>query len=103
MLNYTKWLIIIIFLIITSATVFTLIYYNAEGYTNNFDDALYLAIQVQTSIGVDVTGIENRTPVKNWITVQSIIAYTLNIFIVIFISVAIGQNIAQASSGIIVK
>jgi len=80
--NIKAYVILVIGIIIISCITFTLIYYN---YQNSFDDALYLSVQIQSSVGIDATS-KNKEQVKNWITVQSIITYILNITIVIILS-----------------
>jgi hypothetical protein len=60
-------------------------------------------IGMVTGIGIDVTNYQRFPAIKNWTTVQSIIAYICNILIVILISIYIGQNVIKETASIVVK
>ncbi len=77
-------IILCIALIIISVVFFSIIYLINKVDGENYDDAIYTSIQIQTSIGLD-NNISNRASIRNWITVQSIITYILNIALVVFL------------------
>jgi len=74
-------IILCIALIIISTIFFSIIYLIDKQTGQSYEDALYTSIQIQTSIGMDNEA--SRTSIKNWITVQSVITYILNIALVI--------------------
>jgi hypothetical protein len=83
-LNSKGIIILCIALIIISVVFFSIIYLINKVDGESYDDALYTSIQIQTSIGLD-NNISNRASIRNWITVQSIITYILNIALVVFL------------------
>jgi hypothetical protein len=88
-MNQKYIIILIIALIIICIFTFTVIYLVDDNTDNTFQDAFYTSIQIQTSIGMDNES--NRKSIKNWITAQSILAYLLNILLVIFLSVFLAK------------
>jgi hypothetical protein len=92
MKNLKNYLLLILFLIILCCVVFSIIYYAIDD-TDSYENALYLSVQIQTSVGIDIEGVKDRAGVRNWITVQSILAYTLNILVVVFIAEYISRFI----------
>jgi len=101
--RFTRYLIILIIIILISLISFSIIYYNCEGYEDYFSEAFHLSVQIQTGIGIDVTNYQRFPAIKNWTTVQSVIAYICNILIVILISIYIGQNVTKETASIVVK
>jgi hypothetical protein len=86
-MNHLRIVILVSFLIIICLFFFSIIYFLDENSDPSYEDAFYTSVQIQTSIGLDSTS--NRLSIRNWITVQSILAYILNISLVIYLSVAI--------------
>ena len=84
------WLAIFITLELITIFVFAAIY-NALNVNEirDYTDGLYLSVQIQTSIGMS----ENISTklLKNWVTVQSIISDILNILLITFIGLYIGN------------
>ncbi len=74
-------------LILISTFTFSIIYLINKGSDETYQDAFYTSVQIQTSIGM--SNASDRISIRNWITVQSILAYILNIILVIYISVAL--------------
>ena len=78
------WILILVILIILNIIIFAILYWKSDTneYTS-FEEGLYLSVQIQTTIGYsDFT--ENRG-VRRMVTIQSLIAYLLNIISVIFL------------------
>ena len=86
---HTNIVILIVFLIIISLFFFSIIYYLDENADETFEDAFYTSAQIQTSIGM--SNASDRVSIRNWITIQSIISYILNIILVIYLSVALSK------------
>lgn len=86
-----KWVIILVILEITTIFVFAAIY-NAlnTDEVRDYMDGLYLSIQIQTAIGMSES--IRTKPLKVWISVQSIISDILNISLIIFIGIFIGNK-----------
>lgn len=86
-----KWVLILIIFEVVNIFIFAAIYnaLNTEE-VRDYMDGLYLSIQVQTAIGMS----ENiRTkPLKVWISVQSVLADILNILLITFIGIFIGNK-----------
>lgn len=70
-------------LIIISIFLFSVIYLINKDSTESFEDAFYTSVQIQTSIGM--SNASDRLSIRNWITAQSILAYLLNIILVIYL------------------
>jgi hypothetical protein len=87
MYSHKSIIFLIVALIIISVFFFSVIYLINEHADENYQDAFYTSIQIQTSIGM--SNASDRRPIRNWITAQSIIAYMLNIILVIYLSVAL--------------
>ena len=87
MYSHKSIIILIIALILISIFFFSVIYLINEHADETYQDAFYTSIQIQTSIGM--SNASDRRPIRNWITAQSIIAYMLNIILVIYLSVAL--------------
>ncbi len=86
-MNHKNKIILIILLIIICLFFFSIIYYIDENSDETYQDAFYTSVQIQTSIGM--SNASNRISIKNWITIQSILAYILNIILVIYLSVVL--------------
>lgn len=83
-MNANYIFILILGLIIISILLFTIIYFLIDE-TLFFSDALYYSVQIQTSIGA-INISEDRT-IKNVVTVQSLISFTLGIALVTMIGI----------------
>ena len=79
--------IILIILIIINVFIFAWIYDVENG---TFNEGLYLAVQVQTLVGL--SDASRHSDLRTWITIQSIIAYVLNLLLVTFISLIFLKN-----------
>jgi hypothetical protein len=86
-MNHKYITILIVALIIICIFTFTIIYLVDENTDDTFQEAFYTSIQIQTSIGM--SNASDRKSIRNWITVQSILSYLLNIFLVIYLSIAL--------------
>ena len=75
-------------LIIINVVLFMLIYFLMDE-TIHLDDALYYSVQIQTTIGAVDTSKERS--IKNMVTIQSIVAFTLNAFLIIFLTMGISR------------
>jgi len=84
----TTIVLILLFLVILNVVVFTIIYDNVDSY--GFDESLYLAVQIQTSIGL--SDAFSHKDLRYYITTQSAIAYILNILLVTYIALIIVKN-----------
>lgn len=79
--------IILILLIIANVFIFAWIYDIENG---TFNDGLYLSVQVQTLVGL--SDASRHYDLRTWITIQSIVAYILNLLLVTFISIVFLKN-----------
>jgi hypothetical protein len=86
-MNHKYIIILIVALIIICIFTFTIIYLVDENTDDTFQEAFYTSIQIQTSIGM--SNASDRKSIRNWITAQSILSYLLNIFLVIYLSIAL--------------
>ena len=85
-----KYIIILLaVLIIICLFTFTIIYFANKNDDETFQEAFYTSVQIQTSIGM--SNAADRIHLRNWITTQSILSYLLNIFLVIYLSVALSK------------
>ncbi len=88
-----KWVILLITLEIIAIFVFGLIYDRLETTeVRDYMEGLYLSVQIQTAIGMSNTITERNLQV--WITIQSIVSDILNILLITFIAMYIGQKFA---------
>ena len=86
-MNLTLWLSIVIILIICNIIIFAVIYHQTDTpELPTWTDAFYLSIQVQTTIGMSEVPNKN---VRNLVTLQSLIAYILNIIFAILLGLTI--------------
>ncbi len=85
-----KWLVLFVSLEIIVIFSFAAIY-NALNVNEirDYMDGLYLSVQIQTSIGMS-ENISTKV-LKNWVTIQSIISDILNILLITFIGLYIGN------------
>ena len=85
-----KWLVLFVSLEIIVIFSFAAIY-NALNVKEirDYMDGLYLSVQIQTSIGMS-ENISTKV-LKNWVTIQSIISDILNILLITFIGLYIGN------------
>ncbi len=67
---------------------FTIIYYSVNELIT-FDDAFYYAVQIQTNIGAVEIGKERE--IRNIVTVQSLIAFFLNVFFAALLAVVVSR------------
>ena len=67
---------------------FTIIYYSVNELIT-FDDAFYYAVQIQTNIGAVDVGRERE--IRNIVTVQSLIAFFLNVFFAALLAVVVSR------------
>lgn len=79
--------IILLILVILNVILFSIIY---ENENKNYDESIYLSIQIQTLVGLN--GVSEKTNLRTWITIQSVVAYILNILLVAYIGVIILKN-----------
>ena len=88
------WLVLFVSLEIIVIFTFAAIY-NALNVNEirDYTDGLYLSVQIQTSIGMS-ENISTKV-LKNWVTVQSIISDILNILLITFIGLYIGNLFAR--------
>lgn len=93
-MNAKNIVILLIFLIVICTLTFSIIYFIDENSDESYEDAIYTSIQVQTSIGM--SNASDRLSLRNWITAQSIIAYTLNILLVLYLSAMVGSVVVEA-------
>jgi hypothetical protein len=84
MFSHKGVIILTIILILICIFTFSIIYQINKDYHESYEDAFYTSIQIQTSIGM--SNASDRTSIRNWITAQSILAYILNIILVIYLS-----------------
>lgn len=87
MISHKAIIILTICLILISTFTFSIIYLINKGSDETYQDAFYTSVQIQTSIGM--SNASDRLSIRNWITAQSILAYILNIVLVIYLSVAL--------------
>lgn len=79
--------IILCILVILNTALFSIIYDVENG---TFGESVYLSIQVQTLVGL--SDASNKHDLRTWITIQSVIAYILNILLVTYIGVIVLKN-----------
>lgn len=77
-MSVIQLLILIIGIVIISTLLFSIIYYIVKD-DISLDTGLYYSVQIQTSIGA--LEIHKERKIRNIITIQSIIAFCLNIFL----------------------
>ena len=87
MISHKAIILITVGLILISTFTFSIIYLINKGSDESYEDAFYTSVQIQTSIGM--SNASDRLSIRNWITVQSILAYIFNIVLVIYLSVAL--------------
>ena len=86
-----KWVILLIVFEIIAIFIFAFIYSSLEtNEVRDFFDGIYLSVQIQTAIGMSNT--INERNLQVWITIQSIISDILNILLITFIAMFIGQK-----------
>lgn len=79
--------IILCILIILNVILFSIIYDVENG---TYGESMYLSIQVQTLVGL--SDASNKHDLRTWITIQSVVAYILNILLVTYIGVIVLKN-----------
>ena len=89
-----KWLVLFVSIEIIVIFAFAAIY-NALNVNEirDYTDGIYLSVQIQTSIGMS-ENISTKV-LKNWVTAQSIISDILNILLITFIGLYIGNIFAK--------
>lgn len=83
MISHKAIIFLTIGLILICTFTFSIIYLINEAPGEGYEDAFYTSVQIQTSIGM--SNASDRVSIRNWITAQSILAYILNIMLVIFL------------------
>jgi len=83
------WILILTLLIILNIILFSILYWRSDTNEYDFEKGLYLSVQIQTLVGYS-NFTENDT-VRRLVTIQSLIAYLLNIITVIFLGLWIGE------------
>jgi hypothetical protein len=78
--KYLLAFLIVMLIFVASILIFATIYYNLEKddttpYVRTWTDSLYVAITIQTNIGLANTPIYEGNGIRNWIMVQSILSY----------------------------
>lgn len=89
--KYLLALLIVLVLFTTSILIFATIYYNLEKndtqpYVKTWTDSLYVAITIQTNIGLANTPIYERNALRNWIMVQSVLSYIITFGVILILT-----------------
>ena len=80
---------IVILIFAVNVLIFATIYYNVKEndttpYVRTWTDSLYVAVTIQTNIGLANSPIYQGNAIRNWIMVQSILSYLIT-FVGVFI------------------
>jgi heme A synthase len=73
---------IIILIFVVNILIFATIYYNVKEndttpYVRTWTDSLYVAITIQTNVGLANSPLYEGNAIRNWIMVQSILSYLI--------------------------
>lgn len=90
------WLILFIIISIINVIVFTFIYKVVDqADIKNFNSALYLSVQISIGKGMSNFNEQSSVAIRDWITVQSTVTYIIDIFLVIFIGLFVGEVLSK--------
>lgn len=78
------WILLLISLIILNIIIFAILYWKSDPNEYNFEKGLYLSVQIQTLVGYSSFTENDNT--RRLVTIQSLVAYILNIITVVFLS-----------------
>ena len=93
-MSILQWMIFFIVLELAVTTLFALIYrYWDDRSVKYWDDAFFLSVQIQTSIGITPT--DELGYIKNIITIQAIVSDILNILLITFVGIYVGTLVSQ--------
>lgn len=90
-MNIRHWLILLIFLWVLNITIFAIVYYNIISH--NITEAFYLSVQIGTTTGM--SAIPESAALKNYITLQSLISFAINIFLIVIIGINVAKYFKQ--------
>jgi len=93
-MNIFKWLVILVILELITIFIFAAIYHMIDKTEiRDYITGLYLSVQVQTAVGV--YGSINSVSIRGWVTLQSVIADILNLFLIAFVGIYIGKTFVE--------